>query len=133
MTSSISEFTSPNKLRLYFLAFTAFSIMLFPIPWHIGTVSHPVRAWAGNSSAIQSYGFLTVAVTSMNCVVKDKQYLQQYLSSGDAYLVFDRYLEFSTKYSARKPRGGPGGCKEFQLSVFLLRYKFSLYLKTRDS
>ena len=69
MTSSISAFTSPNKLRLYFLAFTAFSILLFPIPWHIGAVSHPLRAWAGRSSAIWSLSFLTVAVTSMNALL----------------------------------------------------------------
>ena len=44
-----------------------------------------------------------------------KQYLQWHLSSGDVYLIFDRYIEYSTKYSARKARG-PGGCKVFQLS-----------------
>ena len=42
-----------------------------------------------------------------------KQYLQLYLTSGD---VFDRYIEFSTKYSARKVRG-PAGCMVFQLSA----------------
>ena len=45
-----------------------------------------------------------------------KQYLQRHLSWGDVYLVFDRYIEFSTKCSARKSRG-PGGCKVFQLSA----------------
>lgn len=44
-----------------------------------------------------------------------KQYLQQRLRIGDVYLVFDRYIEFSTKCSARKARG-PGGCKVLQLS-----------------
>ncbi|KAL8583211.1 hypothetical protein ACOMHN_053724 [Nucella lapillus] len=43
------------------------------------------------------------------------QYLQHKLRSGDVYLVFDRYIEFSTKCSARKARGS-GGCKVFQLS-----------------
>lgn len=45
-----------------------------------------------------------------------KQYLQHRLRWGDVYLVFDRYIEFSTKYSTRKARG-PGGCKVFQLSA----------------
>jgi hypothetical protein len=45
-----------------------------------------------------------------------KQYLQRHLSWGDVYLVFDRYIEFSTKCLARKSRG-PGGCKVFQLSA----------------
>ena len=45
-----------------------------------------------------------------------KQYLQQHLTSGDVYLVFDRYIEFSTKYSARKARG-LAGCMVFQLSA----------------
>ena len=44
-----------------------------------------------------------------------KEYLQQRLSRGDVYLVFDKYIEYSTKYSARKARG-PGGCRVFQLS-----------------
>lgn len=43
-------------------------------------------------------------------------YLQQWLSQGDVYLVFDKYIDFSTKYSTRKARG-PGGCKVFQLSA----------------
>ncbi|KAL8624434.1 hypothetical protein ACOMHN_034682 [Nucella lapillus] len=43
------------------------------------------------------------------------QYLQHKLRSGDVYLVFDRYIEFSTKCSARKARGS-GSCKVFQLS-----------------
>lgn len=51
-----------------------------------------------------------------NYVESFKQYLQQRLSRGDVYLVFDRYIEFSTKYSARKARG-PGGCRVFQLSA----------------
>ena len=34
-----------------------------------------------------------------------KQYLQQHLTSGDVYLIFDRYIEFSAKYSALKARG----------------------------
>ena len=45
-----------------------------------------------------------------------KQYLQRRLTSGDVYLVFDRFIEFSTKYSARKARG-PAGCMVFQLSA----------------
>ena len=45
-----------------------------------------------------------------------KQYLQRHLTSGDVYLVFDRYIEFSTKYSACKARG-PAGCMVFQLSA----------------
>ncbi len=45
-----------------------------------------------------------------------KQYLQHWLRWGDVYLVFDRYIDFSTKYSTRKARG-PGGCKVFQLSI----------------
>ena len=64
-----------------------------------------------------------------------KQYLQQHLTSGDVYLVFDRYIEFSTKYSAHKSRGS-AGCMVFQLSAnspLPSRNKFSLYLKTRDS
>ena len=42
--------------------------------------------------------------------------MQQRLKWGDVYLVFDRYIDFSTKYSARKARG-PGGCRVFQLSA----------------
>ena len=45
-----------------------------------------------------------------------KKYLQQQLRWGDVYLVFDRYIEFSTKYSTRKFRG-TGGCRVFQLSA----------------
>ena len=45
-----------------------------------------------------------------------KQYLQRHLTSGDVYHVFDRYMEFSAKYSARKARG-PAGCMVFQLSA----------------
>ena len=41
--------------------------------------------------------------------------LKHRLKNGDVYLVFDRYIDFSTKYSARKARG-PGGCRVFQLS-----------------
>ena len=45
-----------------------------------------------------------------------KKYLQQQLSWGDVYLVYDRYIEFSTKYAAHKFRG-TGGCRVFQLSA----------------
>ena len=45
-----------------------------------------------------------------------KKYLQLHLSLGDVYLVFDRYIEFSTKCSARKARG-PGGCRAYKLSA----------------
>ena len=45
-----------------------------------------------------------------------KQYLQRHLTSGDVYLVFDRYIEFITKYSARKAIG-PAGCMVFRLSA----------------
>ena len=64
-----------------------------------------------------------------------KQYLQRLLTSGDVYLVFYRYIEFSTKYSACKARD-PAGYMVFQLSAncpLPSRNKFSLYLKTRDS
>lgn len=44
-----------------------------------------------------------------------KKYLQLHLNLGDVYLVFDRYIEFSTKCSARKARG-PGGCRVYKLS-----------------
>ena len=45
-----------------------------------------------------------------------KKYLQLHLSLGDVYIVFDRYIEFSTKCSARKARG-PGGCRVYKLSA----------------
>ena len=45
-----------------------------------------------------------------------KKCLQRQLSWGDVYPVFDRYTEFSTKYSACKSRG-PGGCRVLQLSA----------------
>ena len=45
-----------------------------------------------------------------------KQYLQRQLGTGDVYLVFDRYIDYSTKCSARKVRG-PDGCRVFQLSI----------------
>ena len=68
-------------------------------------------------------------------VESSKQYLQRLLTSGDVYLEFDRCIEFSTKFLARKARD-PAGCMVFQLSVngpLPSRNKFSLYLKTRDS
>ena len=40
--------------------------------------------------------------------------MQLHLSLGDIYLVFDRYIKFSTKCSARKARG-PGGCRVYKL------------------
>ena len=43
-----------------------------------------------------------------------KKYLQLHLSQGDVYLVFDRYIEFSTKCSARKARG-LGCCRIYKL------------------
>ena len=51
-----------------------------------------------------------------------KQYLQRHLTSGDVYLVFNRFIEFSTKYSAHKARG-PAGCMVFQLSANLTSQK----------
>lgn len=45
-----------------------------------------------------------------------KKYLQLHLSLGDVYLVFDRYIEFSTKCSARKARGS-GCCRVYKLSA----------------
>lgn len=45
-----------------------------------------------------------------------KEYLQPRLSLGDVYLVFDRYIEFSTKCSARKARG-TSGYRVYQLSI----------------
>lgn len=50
-----------------------------------------------------------------NYVESFKKYLQLHLNLGDVYLVFDRYIEFSTKCSARKARG-PGGCRVYKLS-----------------
>ena len=45
-----------------------------------------------------------------------KHYLQKWLSQGDVYLVFDKYIDLSTKYSTRKARG-LDGCRVFQLSA----------------
>ena len=45
-----------------------------------------------------------------------KKYLQLHLSLGDVYLVFDRYIEFNTKCSARKARG-PGGFRVYKTSA----------------
>lgn len=38
------------------------------------------------------------------------------LRIGDVYLVFDRYVDFSTKFSACKCRGS-GGSRVFQLTA----------------
>jgi len=43
-------------------------------------------------------------------------YVQQKLRLGNVYVVFDRYLEFSTKGLTQKARS-PGGYKVFQLSA----------------
>lgn len=65
-------------------------------------------AWPASSTTNQAL--------VQNYVESFKQYLYRWLSFGDVYLVFDRYFEFSTKYSTRKVRG-PGGCRLFQLSL----------------
>ena len=62
-----------------------------------------------------------ISSPTSQALVKDyvesfKKYLQLHLSLGDVYLVFDRYIEFSTKCSARKARG-PGGCRAYKLSA----------------
>ena len=78
--------------------------------------------YSGTSLQVMSILYLIDTSSPMNqALVKDyvesfKQYLQQHLTSGDVYLIFDRYIEFSTKYSARKARG-PAGCMVFQLSA----------------
>ena len=63
-----------------------------------------------------------------------KKYLQRQLSWGDGYLVFYRYIEFSTKYSDASP--GILVAAEYYsclpMVLFLLRNKFSLSLKTRS-
>ena len=43
-------------------------------------------------------------------------YLQLHLSLGNIYLVSDRYIEVSSKCSARKARG-LGGCRVYKLSA----------------
>ena len=58
---------------------------------------------------------------SSQALVKDyvesfKTYLKVFLSLGDVYLVFDRYIEYSTKCSARKFRS-PEGYKIYKLSA----------------
>lgn len=53
--------------------------------------------------------------TVMDYVNKFKDMIKERLSSGDVYLVFDRYEDFSTKYSTRISRGSDG-CRVFQLS-----------------
>ena len=45
-----------------------------------------------------------------------KKYLESWLRLGDVYLVFDRYIDFSTKCSARKARS-IGGCRVYKLST----------------
>lgn len=53
--------------------------------------------------------------TVMDYVNKFQDMIKERLSSGDVYLVFDRYEDFSTKYSTRISRGSDG-CRVFQLS-----------------
>ena len=63
-------------------------------------------AWPTSSSTSQAL--------VRNYIESFKKYLQLHLSFGDVYLVFDRYIEFSTKCSARKARG-LGDCRIFKL------------------
>ena len=50
----------------------------------------------------------------MDYVNKFKDHIKEKLKSGDVYLVFDRYENFSTKSSTRTSRMAEG-CKVFQL------------------
>lgn len=70
--------------------------ILWIIPWPASTQT--------NQASVSQY------VTSF------KKYILQKLETGHVYLVFDRYIEFSTKCSTRKARGS-GGCKVFQLTA----------------
>ena len=45
-----------------------------------------------------------------------QKYLESWLRLGDVYLVFDRYIDFSTKCSAHKARS-IGGCRAYKLST----------------
>ena len=44
-----------------------------------------------------------------------ESYILHKLEDTEVYLVFDKYLEYSTKSCTRQARGA-GGCKTFQLS-----------------
>lgn len=65
-------------------------------------------AWPASSSTNQAL--------VQDYVESFKQYLQKWLRFGDVDLIFDRYIDFSIKYSARKARGA-GGCRVFQLTA----------------
>ncbi|KAL8577294.1 hypothetical protein ACOMHN_062803 [Nucella lapillus] len=60
-------------------------------------------------------GEMRICKSKADLKMKTRVEVSHKLRSGDVYLVFDRYIEFSTKCSARKARGS-GGCKVFQLS-----------------
>lgn len=51
----------------------------------------------------------------MDFVSKFKGKIEERLKSGDVYLVFDRYNDYSTKCATRISRGNDG-CRVFQLS-----------------
>ena len=58
----------------------------------------------------------TIPATVMGYLNSFCVLIQKYLSTGDVYLVFDRYITFSTKGSYRKARGSEG-CPVYQLSA----------------
>lgn len=53
--------------------------------------------------------------TVLDFVKAFKGQVQKHLKSGEVYLDFDRYVQYSIKCSARKARGS-GSCRVFQLS-----------------
>lgn len=58
-------------------------------------------------------------------ITKFKYHIGLRLAVGDVYLVFDRYIEFSTKYSARLS-GGTGRVRQLGSNVALLAQKVVL-------